>query len=317
MTAEFFKDMPIEEYHSKKDFISKSMLSEFADCPARFKFHFIDNYPKPESKSLRMGSAVHTLALEPETWKGNYHIMPTTYFDDKGVEKAWRNDKRMKVYQDQMQAAGYNININDDKEMEFEARTDSKIILTKDEYDSVEQMAESLTKNAYAFSLLKSPGYVESSIFYDYMTEDGELIQCRTRPDLNRNDGLLVDLKTAASVKPEFFFKSAFDLHYDLSVAMSFHGYNELHGKPPEDYAFIGVENTAPFLVECWESTTPMTELNGMSYLEYGLAHFKHLMERYAQCRAANNWPGYQERIGSMKIPGWAMKNFMLNGFKG
>ena len=99
--AQFYKNMPIDEYHGHRDVLSKSGLGKFADCPARFKHLYLDGNEPPPTKSLRMGNAVHVLALEPELWKEGYHIMPSSYFNDKGEKKLWRNDSRMQVVQDQ------------------------------------------------------------------------------------------------------------------------------------------------------------------------------------------------------------------------
>ena len=71
-------------------------------------------------------------------------------------------------------------------------------------------MANSLLKNSLALSLLKSDGYVEASIFWE--NEEGMKFRCR--PDFMRNDGLLVDLKTAESVRPENFYKNANNFNY-------------------------------------------------------------------------------------------------------
>lgn len=311
--------MPIEEYHSKKDYLSKSMLGDFADCPARFKHMHIDNAQPKQTKSLRLGSAVHTLALEPELWQGGYHVLPATYYNKDGEEQPFRNDLRMDVVQDQYQAAGYEVFKDDDKKWQIKENEKSKVILTKKEFELVEKMANALAKDNYAVSILKASGFVESSIFFDYEIEDpltGEIIKIpmRCRPDLTRNDSVLADVKIAQSVKPEFFNKSAYDYHYDLSVAISFAGYESYHGKPADNYVFVAVESVEPFLVECFESIKPMDELSGISYLDYGRAHLDALLRDYVQCKRENIWPGYQRKIGSMTVPHWALNKYIQKG---
>lgn len=316
--AEFFKDMDIDTYHSKSDIISKSMLSEFADCPARFKHLYIDGNKKPKTKSLRLGNAVHVMALEPELWKSNYHITPDHYFNDKGKKSPWRHDLRMQVVRDEYESAGYDVEKGESGKYDIKERENSKVILTRAESDKVEAMAESLTKNQYAISLLKSAGYIESSIFFDKEVENEdtgeiEIVRCRARPDLMRNDGLIVDIKTARSVHPETFFKDAYNLHYDLSAALTFDAYEALHEKPADNYVFVAVEPEGPHLVECFHSLEA-DDLSGFSYLEYGQAHLEKLMKRYVACRASGNWPSYQEKIGGMAIPSWAMRKFIEKG---
>lgn len=320
MKPQFHKDMGIDEYHAQTDYLSKSMLKDFADCPARFKYRYLDGGKKKESKSLRMGNAVHTLALEPELWEKNYHVLPATYFNDKGKESAFKNDIRMQVVQDEYQAAGYNV-YKDDKTKTWvaEALPASKVIINQAEQAAIENMANALAKDTYAISLLKTPGYVESSIFFEMEVEDpetGEVVKVpmRCRPDKTGNDGLLVDLKIARSVKPSLYYSDAFNYLYHLSVAVSFAGYEALHGKPPEEYAFVCVESEEPHIVECFGSTKPMDELTGLSYLDYGRMHLNHLLQQYVVCKRTGVWPGYQREIGNMELPQWALRRFIDKG---
>lgn len=285
MTAKLHTDMSIVDYHSKTELLSKSMLSVFADCPARFKYKYIDGGAEKPTKSLRIGNAVHVLALEPELWVSGYHVLPETYFNDKGEEKPFRKDERMQVYKDEISRAG------------------DRIILSREEFNTVESMAEALTKNAFALSLLKAPGYVEASILWDGF---------RCRPDFMRNDSLIVDLKTARSVKPSVFQKDAFNLHYALSVALTTRGYEALHGKKPDDYVFLCIEPEPPYLISCFNSFDAMDD-SGISYLEYGEAELTKILAKYDECKATNIWPGYAQKIQPMKIPRWAMNKFMEN----
>jgi len=59
-----------------------------------------------------------------------------------------------------------------------------------------------------------------------------------------------------------------------------------------------------------------MAELGGMSYLDYGRAHLKDMMERFMICAQSNKWGGYLDTIGTMKIPDWAIRKFMEKGFE-
>ena len=321
MTTQFIKDMDIVEYHNKKDYLSKTMLKDLADCPAIFKYKYHDGGKTPPTKSLRLGSAVHTLALEPELWKAGYHVMPETYFNDKGEEKSLRHDIRMQAVQDQYFAAGYDVFKDESQNWQVLETKKSKVILTKKEFEQIESMANALIKDRTACALLSGAGYVESSIFWEKEHTENEsgkkmLINKRTRPDLLRNDGVIVDLKTAASVKPDMFFKSSSDLCYDLSVALAFEGYNELHGKDPDNYVFVCVESTAPFLISIFESTKPMDDtMVQTSFLEYGQAHLESLIQLYMNCTLTNKWRGYQESIGTMSVPPWALNNFIQKGF--
>lgn len=309
MTAELKKDLPIDQYHTLDGFLSKSAISKFNDCPARYEYFYLKGGEQKQTDSLRLGNAMHVMALEPELWQSQYHVLPETYFNDKGVENPWKQDARMQVVQDEMMRAGYEIETVK-KKTTFKKTARSKIILRKSEVDTVEQMAEALTRNSYALSLLKSPGYAEASIFWE--NENGQKL--KTRPDYMRNDGLLLDIKTAKSVKPEIFFKDAFNFDYHLSAALAWEGYQALYEKEPDNYVYIAVETEGPFFIECYEVTKPMDTVTTMNYLDYGKSELRRLLADIQVCTTSNVWPQYQEKIGSMKIPSWALQRFIQEG---
>lgn len=276
-TAKFFKNMRMGDYHADHSRISKSMLCEFADCPARFKYRYLDDNPRNETDSLRVGKAIHTLALEPELWRDEYIVLDV--------------DKRTK--------AG--------KEAWAEAEASGKTILRQTQYEQVEGMANAIMSNPLALALLKSPGYVEATIHWDHKN-----VPMKCRPDFLRNDGLIVDLKTCRSVKPSLFHKDAANYNYDLSVAITCAGYEALHGKPADNYVFLCIESEAPYIVECYESMAPMDDVSGLSYHEYGNLRLLSLIDRYKDCLSANHWPAYSGKITPMKAPAWAVNQAIM-----
>lgn len=277
MTATHHKSLPMSGYQAARDHLSKSMLSKLADCPAVFKYHYIDGGEQDETPSLRIGSAAHTLALEPELWKSGYYKMPQK---DDGKEIV-RNPAHA-AYKEQISIAG------------------DRIILTTKEYESIESMANAILKSPLAVGLLKAHGYVESSIFWT----DAAGRKKRCRPDFCRNDALIVDLKMTKSVKPAFFFKDARNFHYDLSVALTCEGYEALFNKPPEEYVFLCIEPEPPYLIEAF-STFEEADM-GVSYLSYGRGRLMELLAKYDECTASGVWPSYVGKITPMRLPAWA-----------
>lgn len=268
--AKLHKDMPMEKYHGSKETLSKTGLTVFADCPARYKYLFMDGGEKPETDSLRIGKAVHTLALEPEKWKSEYVVF----------EGDRRTVQGKKDY--------------------AEAMVSGKTIIRTADLEKIEGMANALVKNPFALALLKSDGYVEATIEFEYQ---GIAMKCR--PDFMRNDGLIVDLKTTRSAKPSLFTKDAYGFGYDLSVAITAEGYKALHGKYPEEYVFLCIEPEAPHIVSCFASMSPDAE--GISMHEVGRAYLDRVIERFKECKEKNVWPAYQEKIVPIGVPSWVM----------
>lgn len=272
MTATHKKELPMSDYQAATDHLSKTMISTGADCWAKFKYQFVDgNYESKDTQSLRNGSAVHTLALEPDKFDAEHYILPEDY------------DGRTK----------------DGKAAMAEAQESGRIILKHADVKDIINMAESIKNNPLAIGLLKSAGYVESSIFWE---DDGIKFKCR--PDLMRNDGLIVDIKTCKSANPRIFASDAWKFKYHLSVALTCRGYQALYGKMPEEYVFLCVESEAPHVVSCFTSfqATEYSE----SVLDIGNRHLDKLIEEYKQCRDTGIWPAYQDIIEPLSLPSYA-----------
>ena len=77
MRNEIISGMNILEYHSH-DGLSNSGLKHLLDCPARYYTEYLDpNKPKVEKKpEYALGSAVHSLVLEPDKFWTDNHVMP-------------------------------------------------------------------------------------------------------------------------------------------------------------------------------------------------------------------------------------------------
>lgn len=272
MTAIFHKDMSMETYQKSTDYLSKTMLSVGADCWAKFKYQFVDgNYESKDTPSLRIGSAVHTLALEPDKFAADYYILPEDY------------DGRTK----------------EGKILKAEADESGKTVLKFQEIKDILGMAEAIKRHPLALGLLESPGYVESSIFWE---QDGMKFKCR--PDLMRNDGLIVDLKTCRTAHPRMFSRDAYNFKYDISVALTCRGYQALHGKMPEEYVFLCIETEAPYIISCFTSFSA-TEFSP-SVLEIGNRRLDRVLDDYRECAASGIWPEYQNIIAPLSLPSYA-----------
>lgn len=282
MIATIHTDMTIDDYHAfaSERVWSKSNLKEMippTGCPALFRYHYMgaERPEKKQSAAMTVGKLVHTLALEPHLFAESVYVLP------EGV----KCDARQKEYQSHIaEAAG------------------REIINAKDMAD-IEGMAESLTRNAFAMSLLKAPGNVEASIFW---TDEATGHKLRCRPDFLRDDGLIVDLKTTATVRPDMFRKTAFDLAYDVSVALTCRGYEALTGKRPDNYVFLAVEKSPPYLIECYDTFRSFDM--ELSYLDGGELRLQQALMLLTDCIASDRWPGYCGGITPMEYPVYAKK---------
>jgi hypothetical protein len=291
--ATMLNDLSIEDYHDmgnvnkygKNAIFSKSQLG-LMDCPAKFKYEYIDGAEKEEKDFLNVGNAVHTLALEPDLFHSRIYLLP------EGV----RRDKRTDVYQKHLEAAN------------------GRKIITAGDFIDIQGMAKSLASNKKAMYLLQASGKIEASIFWQD-EESGFNLRCR--PDFMRDDGLIVDLKTANSAESNDFARSAFDCHYDVSVGMTVDGVEKLIGKKPDNYVFLVVEKKAPYIIEAYDSFRPWDkdDIAQTTYFDAGSYRYRQSIDKLKKCFDTGIWGGYSDSINPMSVPRYAMKK-LENGEK-
>lgn len=256
--VKIFTDLSNELYHDSVG-ISCSKLKLFLECPAKYRAQYISGtMPEVQKTAFDLGSAVHIATLEPHRLAETVICQPEDIKQRRGA--AWEA---------------------------FEAANQGKLILKPADYQLINMANKSVAEHPYASLLIKN-GQAETSI-YKRDEETGLIIKCR--PDY-RMDGLLVDVKTAASAEPRKFGFDAKKFGYHIQDAM----YRDISGVP--EFAFLVIENKAPCIV-----TAPVImsdEAKRLGYLKYrdGLRRLKHAIE-------TNVWEGYTSEPVYVGLTGW------------
>ena len=194
-----------KEYHASPA-VSNSKLSRFLESPR------LMNTPRKKTPSLRWGSLVHTIILEPQLIGDEWAVMPEGLDKGKGAKA---------------------------REEEFLIANEGKEIVSHDEFTQLSAIAAAVQNDDEAAALLSGEGVNESSYFWqDAVTG----IPMRCRPDRYRDDGLLVDVKTTPSVEHYAFRRSVWDFGYDRQSALYTDGIEAMTGRRPRGFAFIAIE---------------------------------------------------------------------------
>ena len=193
------------EYHASPA-VSNSKLSRFLESPR------LMNTPRKKTPSLRWGSLVHTIILEPQLVGADWAVMPEGLDKGKGAKA---------------------------REEEFLLANEGKEIVSHDEYLQLTAIRSAVQEDDEASSLLYGEGVNESSYFW---TDEATGIQMRCRADRYRDDGLLVDIKTTASVEHYAFRRSVWDFGYDRQSAIYTDGIEAVTKRRPRGFAFIAIE---------------------------------------------------------------------------
>ena len=227
--------------------------------------------PRKETPAMRIGSIFHGLVLEPERVK---------------IAVAPQCDKRTKEGKATWEA--------------FCIENAGAEIVTADEGEMLNGMVASVRAHPAASRLLSGPGIAEGSCWW-HDERSGEL--CRCRPDFYRQDlGIIVDLKSTEDASPESFARSIAKYGYHRQNAMYVDGVESATGDFVKGFVFVVTEKAAPYC-------TAVYSLD-MQGVEAGRVEYKRLLLDLADCKAAKKFTGYSDRIETISMPAWSIKEF-------
>lgn len=285
----WYKDLTNEEYHGSAGTSSSQLKKLIEKTPAHFKQSWSD--PPMDSPSVRLGTAVHTLVLEPEKFDAEIAIEPMV-------------NKRTNAGKAQL--------------AEFEAENAGKTIISASQLHQAQHMAESVLADEFA-SLLLQDTVVESSIYWWYRTMDNDEIEAgekfremvKVRPDaISRTHSVVIDLKTAQDATHDGFALAAARFYYHVSAAMYLEGVNQC--KPLLDelghfaynkFVFICVEPEPPYLCAVYELS--------QEALDLGRTIYRRMMRKLRDARE-ENFPGFPNEIRPLELPAWASRGFYV-----
>lgn len=189
-----------------------------------------------ESTSLTLGSAVHKLVLEPESFNEDFIIE-----DFEGSQL----NKNTKIYKEAK--AKWLDSVKDRK------------ILSKDLFEQVTKMARNV--KAIAGGLLQD-GLPEQAFFSEL---DGVGVKCKADYYIE-SAGVVIDLKTTKSIKD--FKKSILEYGYGTQSAFYTDIISSL-GKKADRFVFILVETQKPYMVSVQEISLESIEEGRSIYSEH------------------------------------------------
>lgn len=225
------RNLPAAEYFARPE-ISNSFLSLVRKAPALAKAYLDGTYSIDPTPSMRLGTLVHTLILEPDQFGARYAIAPEC-------------DRRTKAGKEEFER--------------FTAEANGREIIPQDMHDQAAAMAAAVRRHSMARTLLAS-GEAEVSVFAEI---DG--MPCKARIDFIRAGGYLVDLKTTADATPDGFARSAANFGYHRQDAI-YRDVATAAGIENSDFVFVCVEPKPPHLVACYQLDTEAEEQGRREY---------------------------------------------------
>ena len=280
-------DIPNEVYHKSNGVSSSTLKTLMEQTPAHLKYY--RNHPKPPTKNMKLGTAVHSLVLEPHKFKEDIAVEPSGKKKPTAAQLNAKNGPTEKTLE---LIAFWE---------KFALESEGKTVITEAQYEKAKAMAKRVREHP-VIGLLVNDLIVESSIYQWYKSmdpDDGTQYQemLKVRPDgiPRPYPGVLLDLKSCADGSFTGFEQAMRRFYYHLSASM----YMELCNQCWElldfmkihaftKFVFVCVENEAPYEVSAYEFSP--------KFREAGARVFRTAMYRYHKGKEAE-WPGYPEEI--------------------
>lgn len=239
------------EYLGKKDHVSASDLKTFMKSPLLYYYNKYLKKEKDEERHFSIGSALHELVLEPEMFNTNFVVAPK--FDRRTTQGKLDYE-------------------------EFTLLSEGKTVITLDEMEMIQQMAENATKNDTLTELLRD-SYREISCY----TVDAKTgLKIKMRPDsLSETKSTITDIKSCVDANARKFKSDVYTYGYSISAAY----YMDFLKR--ENYIFAAMEKQAPFQTALYALDDEM--------IEYGRKQYRTGLDLLKWSMDNNYWCNYNE----------------------
>jgi hypothetical protein len=206
--------------------------------------------------ALRMGSAHHVAALEPEIWDSEFVVVT--------------EDIQEELYQEALdtgsKAKGFSRALKTYSSWAASQTAAGKQILTLAEHAQIKAMQAGLLLDpeVAAYFLSHSRRDLEVSILYSWPCGNGRYITSKNRLDLVGN-GRVSDLKTTrSSGAPDDFARTVHNYHYDEQLAFYGEGWAFASGETVDGITFLPTPKESPYcasvyhMPDCWRRYAAM-----------------------------------------------------------
>ena len=245
------------DYHSLDKYWSSTQIKYMADnSPLHFKAKYIDKIlePREQTESLALGSLIHCLTLDPDSFAREFLILPEL-----------------------------NLRTKEGREIRDSILKENpgKTIIKQETLQVAHEMVASILRTSRAVDLLKG---LKKELAY-FWTCPYSGLPLRAKADAI--GASLVELKTVMSARKDDFEKQVDNLNYDLALWHYVTGakiqpeFGALEG----GVWFIAIEKEPPYVCEVYEAHE--------SVLEVGQAKWLDAIDKISDGVFKNYWPGF------------------------
>jgi hypothetical protein len=279
-----YRNVPAAEYHAWKA-VSSSVLKRLHTHSPAHAFDLMKN-GMATSDEMDIGSAAHCLLFTPSEFDSSFLLAPrccaTTAKGDRCKYDAVGVDGKGEWF----------CGVHSRGKSMIAADEIAQTILSQDDMARVKGICAAIRANKVASNTIDCATDFELSILaHDPVTG----LLCKARMDIYCGDlALMPDLKTCRSSDPKRFKFQARDLAYHIQL--SFYSFvARLAGLDVKLARIIAAENCRPYPVTCFEPSD--------SFIATGERDMRTALNKFAECRDADEWPGYADQTQELDMP--------------
>lgn len=221
-----------------------------------------------ETKSTLLGTAVHTLLLEPNTFNDRYALQTEEFGDKRSGDTKKRWDA-------------------------FKRENQGKVILDQKEGNFLLRLKEKIRKNTH-FRLLVASGQSEVT---GILETPG--LALKARADLLLKD-TIVDVKTTIEgIDDRSLYRTIKKYRYEFQAAHYLTVFNHLCENRFKNFMWAFVDTSSPAQhIRLIKAPEPM--------IEKALWKHQEVINRVIYCMEHGQWPGYPNHPTELEMPHWA-----------
>ena len=235
----------------------------------------------PQKPAFRIGSAAHTLLLEPEKIAAEIAVIPQA-----------------------MLAVNGSTNTSAAKEFIADAIYNGKTPIKPGEWLDIQHMRDALAAHPHARRAL-TKGKPEVSLI---MRDAATGVWLKSRPDfMPESSGFyIVDYKTTADLS-SWDKAACIDLRYDIQAALMLWAAREVAGIEPKGILYLVQEKKPPFQVAMLAFS--VDNIGTRALLDCARLDLRQAIDTFDICLKTGNWPTGYELPREITPPGWHQKS--------
>lgn len=270
-------------YHAHRALSSTKIKTMATSTPRGFWARHVnpDAAPFEPTEAMRQGSLVDRLITEADSFHEFYVVVPA----DAPKKPTSTQLNAKKPSEATVEAIQFWDNFN--------ASLKGREVISLEWLANAQRIVDVLHDDPTIGPILRQS---RSSQMPHFWMDSEHGVECRYKPDLETEDGSLIDLKKGASANPRYFDSQAYKLGYDIQLDHYRKGYFDLHRKEPTRAGFI-----------CYEWLWPhdcALRIVDADYLAFGEQRRRDAILKIAACAASGEYPSYGE--SAMSSPRFA-----------